>query len=172
MANAICSVRNRNGDFDMKNTVKNKKNQEEAQDLEKFRIQMQRENILQKLKEQGYRVTKQRIAVIDIILENDCSSCKEILYRTSKVNKNIGAATIYRTVNMLEEIGAINRRNIYQLTGMEKTDSDVVVTLESGEKLFLTAEEWNEVAQKGMEVCGYLVGEKIISITHKNTVLA
>ena len=46
-------------------------------DFENFRIHMQREMILRKLKEGGYRITKQRIAVIDIILENDCGSCKE-----------------------------------------------------------------------------------------------
>lgn len=152
----------------MKNTAKKTKYQEDSMELEKFRIQMQRENILLKLKEQGYRVTRQRIAVIDIILENDCGSCKEIFYRTSKVNKNIGAATIYRTVNMLEEIGAINRRNIYKLSAVEETGADVVITLEDGEELYLNAEEWNEVMQKGMEVCGYLEGEKIVSVTHKN----
>lgn len=155
----------------MKHAAKTIKNQEEIMELEKFRIQMQRESILQKLKEQGYRVTKQRIAVIDIILENNCGSCKEIFYRTSKINKNIGAATIYRTVNMLEEIGAINRRNIYQLSGVEEV-SAVIVTLEDGEELYLTAEEWNEVARKGLEACGYLEGGKIISIIHKQPVMA
>ena len=155
----------------MKNAAKITKQQEETLELEKFRIQMQREHILQKLKEQGYRVTKQRIAVIDIILENDCGSCKEIFYRTSKVNKNIGAATIYRTVNMLEEIGAIHRRNIYQLSGMEESGV-VLVTLMDGTELYLTAEEWNEVGQKGMEACGYLEGEKILSIVHNQPVMA
>ena len=85
-------------------------------DFENFRIHMQREMILRKLKEGGYRITKQRIAVIDIILENDCGSCKEILYKTSKINKKIGTATVYRTLNMLEEIGAINRRNLYKFS--------------------------------------------------------
>ena len=155
----------------MKNAAKITKQQEETLKLEKFRIQMQREHILQKLKEQGYRVTKQRIAVIDIILENDCGSCKEIFYRTSKVNKNIGAATIYRTVKMLEEIGAIHRRNIYQPSGMEESGV-VLVTLMDGTELHLTAEEWNEVVQKGMEACGYLEGEKILSIVYNQPVMA
>ena len=87
-------------------------------DFENFRIHMQREMILRKLKEGGYRITKQRIAVIDIILENDCGSCKEILYKTSKINKKIGTATVYRTLNMLEEIGAINSRNLYKFSEM------------------------------------------------------
>lgn len=148
----------------MNTTEKNEKNPLES---EKFRIWMQREHILQKLKEKGYRVTKQRTAVIDIILENNCSSCKEIFYRASKINKNIGTATIYRTVNMLEEIGAINRRNLYIFSDAEGTNG-VVVTLDDGEELHLTAEEWNEVTQKGMEACGYLVEKKVVSVVHKN----
>lgn len=145
-----------------KNTCQN-----EFAESEKFRIQMQRENILKRLKEQGYRVTKQRIAVIDIILEYDCSNSKEIIYRTAKVNKNIGMATIYRTLNMLEDIGAINRRNFYQYSGTEKNESGVIVMLENGEEVHLSVEERNEVMQKGMEICGYLNGVKIISMMQK-----
>ena len=53
-------------------------------DFENFRIHMQREMILRKLKEGGYRITKQRIAVIDIILENDCGSRKESYIKPRK----------------------------------------------------------------------------------------
>ena len=42
------------------------------------RTQLQREAIIQKLKEQGCRITRQRLMLLDIILENECSSCKEI----------------------------------------------------------------------------------------------
>ncbi|MDO4531404.1 MAG: transcriptional repressor [Bacillota bacterium] len=143
---------------------------EMLQEQENFRIQMQRENILHKLKEQGYRMTKQRIAVIDIILENECGSCKEILYRASKVNRNIGAATIYRTVNMLEEIGAIHRRNIYRLSGAEEMGG-AVITLEDGEEIHLTAEEWNEVTRRGLEISGYIKGKRVLSIVQGERIL-
>lgn len=149
-----------------------KEKAEDLMDPEKFRIQMQREMILQKLKEGGYRITKQRIAVIDIILENDCGSCKEIFYKTAKVNKKIGAATIYRTINMLEEIGAINRRNLYKLSDLTEGVGEemVIVMLEDGEELQLTYEEWNEVMQVGLQACGYLEDEKIISVVNGHTV--
>ena len=127
----------------MQKTEKKKAVQDGFAELEKFRIQMQRENILQKLKEQGCRVTKQRILVIDIILKFDCSSCKEIIYHTAKVNKNIGTATIYRTLNMLEEIGAIHRQNTYQLLDLNDAESIVVVMLENGAEICLHTEEWN-----------------------------
>lgn len=76
---------------------------------------MQREIILQRLKEQGCRITKQRLALIDIILENECSSCKEIYYKAVRMDEKIGIATVYRMINMLEEIGAISRRNMYKV---------------------------------------------------------
>ena len=42
---------------------------------------MQKDLIIQKLKEQGLRITKQRLILLDIILEEDCSCCKEIYYK-------------------------------------------------------------------------------------------
>lgn len=78
-------------------------------------VKMQREIILQRLKEQGCRITKQRLALIDIILENECSSCKEIYYKAVRMDEKIGIATVYRMINMLEEIGAISRRNMYKV---------------------------------------------------------
>ena len=43
-----------------------------------------KEQIIEKLKENGCRITKQRKMLIDIILENECSSCKEIFYKASQ----------------------------------------------------------------------------------------
>ena len=44
------------------------------------RTQMKRELIIQKLREQGCRITRQRRILLDIILEEECSCCKEIYY--------------------------------------------------------------------------------------------
>ena len=52
-------------------------------------VKMQREMILQRLKEQGCRITKQRLALIDIILENECSSCKEIYYKAVRMDEKM-----------------------------------------------------------------------------------
>lgn len=48
-------------------------------------------------------------------LENECSCCKEIYYNASRLDPGIGSATVYRMVNLLEEIGAISRRNMYKI---------------------------------------------------------
>ena len=62
---------------------------------------MQREIILTKLKEKGCRITKQRLRLIDIILQNECSSCKEIFYRALEEDDKLGVATVYRMVNLV-----------------------------------------------------------------------
>ncbi len=51
-----------------------------------------KEQIVEKLKENGCRITKQRRMLIDIILENDCSSCKEIFYKASRADEKIGGS--------------------------------------------------------------------------------
>ena len=78
----------------------------------------QKERIVQMLRDKGCRITKQRLLLLDVILEDDCASCKEIYYRASKRDDTIGAATVYRMVNTLEELGAISRKNMYKI-GLE-----------------------------------------------------
>jgi Fur family ferric uptake transcriptional regulator len=68
--------------------------------------------IVQKLKESGCRITKQRLILLDIILENEYSSCKEIYYKAQERKANVGIATVYRMLNTLEEAGFIRRKNI------------------------------------------------------------
>ena len=130
---------------------------------------MQREVILQKLKDRGFRITKQRRVLLDIILERDCASCKEIFYQASKVDAGIGTATVYRMVNILEEIGAISRKNMYKVLYSEHCplENQCEVRLEDGTVYQLSAQKWNAVGQAGLQACGYLDGQRVASITVK-----
>lgn len=74
----------------------------------------EKENVLKKLKENGCRITKQRKIILDIILENRCSSCKEIYVQAAKMDQSIGMATVYRLVKELEKIGVLSRRIVYK----------------------------------------------------------
>ncbi len=97
----------------IQHTSEQQKQDENQQKYEK--TQMQREIVIKRLKEQGCRITKQRLVLLDIILNENCSSCKEIYYKASRIDSKIGTATVYRMINTLEEIGAINRRNMYKI---------------------------------------------------------
>jgi Fe2+/Zn2+ uptake regulation proteins len=71
--------------------------------------------IIEELRKNGCRITNQRQLLIDIILQDECSSCKEIYYQASKVDSSIGMATVYRLVKTLEEAGLIQRKNMYRI---------------------------------------------------------
>lgn len=74
----------------------------------------EKENIIKKLKENGCRITKQRKMILDIILENKCSSCKEIYVQASRLDKSIGMSTVYRLVRELEKMGVLSRQIVYK----------------------------------------------------------
>ena len=69
----------------------------------------QKEQILRTLQKRGKRITQQRRVLIDVILEENWSSCKEIYYAASKRDPSIGVATVYRMLGTLEEIGVLTR---------------------------------------------------------------
>ena len=61
--------------------------------------------IISELKKNGCRITSQRKLLIDVILQDECSCCKEIYYKAAKRDPSIGMATVYRMVKTLEEAG-------------------------------------------------------------------
>lgn len=99
--------------------------------LERYqRTQMRKENIIEKLRERGCRITKQRQILLDVILKEECSCCKEIYYKAARRDSKIGMATVYRMMNMLEEIGAVSRRGTYKVSGLPAQDGVCLVELE------------------------------------------
>lgn len=76
-------------------------------------VNKKKEYVLQELKEQGYRITSQRKLIIEIIVQNECSSCKEIHNLAMNEDPSIGLATVYRMVRALEEMELIKRRSPY-----------------------------------------------------------
>lgn len=133
------------------------------------RTQMQKEMIVKKLKEQGCRITRQRQMLLDIILENECSSCKEIFYKASRVDSKIGTATVYRMINALEDIGAISRKNMYRVACSENCSMEdaCTVILDDATTIHLSAKSWNRVISEGLTACGYGSG-KIVSVSIKS----
>lgn len=76
---------------------------------------MSQETVVRRLKEQGYRITRQRMLIIATILEQDCACCKEIYYKALEKDGSIGIATVYRVLKALETSGLIDRRNLYRI---------------------------------------------------------
>ena len=120
---------------------------------------------MQRLKEQGCRITKQRLA-LRLTSQNECSSCKEIYYKAVRMDEKIGIATVYRMINMLEEIGAISRRNMYKVEcpgACPKEDACVVVL--DDESIYRFPQKWKAIVEEGLQACGYLHNRKVVSIS-------
>ena len=130
------------------------------------RTQMQKEMVIQQLKERGCRITKQRLLLLDIILEEDCSCCKEIYYRATKVDPGIGAATVYRMINILEEMGAISRKNMYKIACHKEcqVEDACMVELDDDTVYHFNAHKWHSVIRAGLKACGYVNEQEIRSV--------
>ena len=144
-----------------------KKNHETAN---YHRNQMQKEIVIQRLREQGCRITKQRLMLLDVILNEDCSCCKEIYYRAAEVDPGIGAATVYRMVNLLEEIGAISRKNMYKIACGSGCEVENACTIEFDDDTVveLSAKKWHQVIKAGLAACGYPTDLNVRSVIAKS----
>ncbi len=68
---------------------------------------MSTEYVISLLKDNGFRITKQRKLIIDIILSSDGASCKEIYHKVVSKDSSVGTATVYRMIRLLEDIGIL-----------------------------------------------------------------
>lgn len=128
--------------------------------------QMTRDKIIEKLRENHCRITKQRLLILDIILKNQCSCCKEIYAEASAQDPGIGTATVYRMVNRLEEIGAISRKNMYKVVNpdVESGKHACTVVLDDDTTYSLSPQRWRDIVRAGLASCGYLKKQKVVSV--------
>lgn len=64
----------------------------------------------QALREAGYRLTQPRLAVLQVLEENDESlSPKEVYRRGKRICGSLGLVTVYRTLDVLTDLGLARR---------------------------------------------------------------
>jgi Fe2+ or Zn2+ uptake regulation protein len=67
-------------------------------------------SIYEELRQRGYRITRSRKAVIEVLDETDSWLRPEETLKRAKVHyPSIGLVTVYRTLSMLSELGYIRR---------------------------------------------------------------
>lgn len=68
----------------------------------------------EELKKKGYKLTPQRRSIVDTIIENEGQhlTAEEIYDKVKKDCPEIGLATVYRTILVLEELGVISRLDL------------------------------------------------------------
>ena len=122
-----------------------------------------KKEIIQRLRAMNYRITSQRMLLLDIILNGQYSSCKEIYCEVHKKDSNIGIATVYRMVNTLEEIGAISWKKLSQIhcenwDGKEKICR---IVLDDETEIELSQQKWKRVVECGLKCVGFVNNQGI-----------
>ena len=86
----------------------------------------QKKDIVNEFQRLGKRITKQRMVILDVILVQNWTDCKEVYYEAVRRDSTVGLSTVYRTIRMLEEIGVLKRVYQYVLTDEngEQVDSE------------------------------------------------
>ena len=119
---------------------------------------LEKQAVIERLREQGFRITRQRERILDVILEGSCTSSKEIYTAARKKDASVGFATVYRMVNLLEEIGLISRKNMYRIPRHFFSNDGHFCTVQMSDqtKFSFDAEEWKKIIRSGLKTCGYL----------------
>ncbi|SFR68530.1 transcriptional repressor [Anaeromicropila populeti] len=135
------------------------KNQEQQFQTKMFKQEL----IFDELRKRGCRITSQRKIITEIILENECSCCKEIYYQAVLRDPSIGIATVYRMLNTLEEIGAINRKNMYQIhcEGFKCIENDNILVLDGNHVIEIKDSAWCQELKNRLKEKGILQNEDI-----------
>lgn len=87
------------------------------------------ENLKEELKKKGYKLTPQRRAIVDTIIANEGKhlTAEEIYDEVKRVCPEIGLATVYRTILLLEEMGIVYKLDLndgcsrYELAHINET---------------------------------------------------
>ena len=135
---------------------------------------LEKHAVLEKLREHGFRITKQRELILDVILEGTCCSSKEIYAAARQRDPSVGFATVYRMVNLLEDIGIISRKNYYRIgeKPLLKTDEQnfiCTITLSDDSTMKLTSREWSNIMKAGLRRYGLISSQTVTGIFISNT---
>lgn len=130
-------------------------------------VMLDRDVIIAKLKENGMRLTEQRKLIVDIIVNEEYSCCKEVYFLAHKRDSGIGIATVYRMLNLLEDIGAISRKNI-QKTACSGRCCDMrggcTVVTDKSKQIILSEDDIQEALKYIMEKNGYANVDEIKAV--------
>lgn len=133
-------------------------------------IMLSEQDILDRLKSKGLRMTEPRKLIVNIIVNEEFTCCKEVYILAHKKDPSIGIATVYRMINTLEEIGAISRKNLSVCSGRccDMKGGCTVVTDKSNQ-IILSEADIEEALKYIMEKNGYANVDEIKAVLVNQT---
>ena len=114
------------------------------------------EELLQRLREKGFRITSQRETVIKIFQENKEKhmSAEDVFEILSRSNEAISLATTYRTLRMLVDMNVLRELDFaethkhYELVDEDEAPHHHIICLDCNHTIEFENEEINELGRK------------------------
>ncbi len=76
-------------------------------------MEKQVENVIQQLRDEGYRLTPQRLAILEAIsADHSHPTAEEVHQQVSADQPTLSLATVYKTLHILEELGAVTELQV------------------------------------------------------------
>ncbi|OYR21049.1 transcriptional repressor [Brucella thiophenivorans] len=116
----------------------------------------------QELRQAGIRITRPRRIILNILTETeDHPDALEIFRRAVKIDNSISLSTVYRTMKLLEELGAIHRHafaggpsRFEQASGAHH---DHIIDMDSGEVVEFSSEKIEKLQEEIARSLGYKI---------------
>lgn len=112
------------------------------------------------LRQAGVRITRPRRIIVEILTETeDHPDAMEIFRRAVRIDKSISLSTVYRTMKLLEELGAIHRHAFeggpsrFEQAGSEHHDH--LIDLDTGDVIEFRSPKIEELQQEIAKSLGY-----------------
>jgi len=128
------------------------------------------------LKEKGMKTTTQRLAILQVLLEqSDKHLTAEEIYELVKLNwPDIGLATVYRNIQLLSELNLIDRLNLddgyvrYEIGSMNTDDvkhhHHHLICLECGEVFMFEEDFLENLEQTILDTLGFVVSNHEVKL--------
>ena len=119
----------------------------------------------EKLKEKGCKLTLQRRSVLDVLIEHDGEhlSTEEIYDKVKEKFPEIGLATVYRTVQLFEQMGIVDKLNFddgcsrFELASEDTIHHHHHLICEQCNKVFEVADDLLEEIEEGMIIFSFVL---------------
>jgi len=117
-------------------------------------------SILDKCSKLGLKMTEQRRIIVQVLSESKDHPDVELVYqRASSIDKNIGIATVYRTIKLFEENHIIEKHEFkdgrFRYEEVPEEHHDHLIDIKSGKVIEFQNDEIEELQNKVAEKLGY-----------------
>ncbi len=119
-------------------------------------------NLKSQLAQKHLKLTKQRAVILDAFLKNDHITAEGLYQQLSQTNVHFGIATIYRTLNLLCELGIGEERNFGddKVTFdniLHKKHHDHLICQKCGKIVEFECPDIEKLQEEMAEKCGFVL---------------